>query len=465
MAFQVPRCRVVDEPSVLTQRRIPESHTELAIGPGGRDSPICGSAERPKRALVLQLHDRVPDKMMLRAAALRLVKAAQTATLNSANLTMNRSHNLAKQLDMHTDDRLLRQPQTMPALPAELYQEIFEHIKSRRDLCSLIRISRSHQLLAAPFLYHTVELSRLPEDAEQFCKAIIGTPYYGSLVVSLTIDKDNLYQPASAVPELVWFQLWCNVAHVLRKLPRLETLHLVRVPQEYTWILKKCPFLLKELHCDFKFDSDLLSFLNTQPRLSSIHWCVWDTLSPDLREDLPPSFPRTLLGKKALPVLEELVTNCTSFAEALVPGRPVRTLRVISDVIFSISSSTAPLHCLEIYFPPRVEVVRSLLRNVVLQAPKLRVLGTLNFQYSPLQESLPCLAELKELRILLVWDEPLQYYLLRLKATCPSLQAVYSLCQGHLDDRGQYLRFPMDPIGEPQRLRVIEVPLWDWKDV
>ncbi|TFK47018.1 hypothetical protein OE88DRAFT_1637413 [Heliocybe sulcata] len=340
---------------------------------------------------------------------------------------------------MHTDDSVVRRKQAVPtahALPVELYHEIFGHVKSRRDLCSLIRISRFHQPLVARFLYHTVELSKYSEHTEQFCKAILRTPYYGGLVVSLTIHGDNHY-PVS-LPDLECFRLWCNVACALRRLTRLETLHLVRLPQVYTWILKKCSFSLKELHCGHnKFDSDLLSFLNTQQRLSSIHWVVPD-ICPS-RGRPPPSFPKTLLAKKALPALEKLVTNCPSLAVALVPGRPVHRLRILSETVdetltSTIASSTAPLLCLETHTP---------LSGTLLSDDTLRSLATL-----------------KDLRTLVLRDRVSRGILLSLKDHCPSLEAVCCLFEGRLNDSGDYLRFPMAPVGKPQRLRDSEVPLW-----
>ncbi|TFK47019.1 hypothetical protein OE88DRAFT_1666835 [Heliocybe sulcata] len=344
----------------------------------------------------------------------------------------------------------------MATLPIELYQEILEHVDRRRDLCSLIRVAQTLRAPAQARLYRAIEVRR-HDHTDAFCRAILQATHLGALVLSLTISSDeqwrlgDLWQFQSAMP-----QVWYNIARALRKMPRLEVLRIKSGPHanENSWVLKECPFLLKEFQCDFTFGNELITFLRTQPRISSMSWIDPDKQRGRSERAIDQS---AFLAEGDLPVLRRLVTNSTTFAVAVVPGRPITTLRVLSEAIGenlgpSIGASTGPLHCLDIVFPfHQQEATQRFLSDLVRQAPHLRTLGAIKLRRTNVRQIFDALGALRDLRTLVLWDRVDQQTLVSLEAACPSLEAIVCLFQDGM--HGHFVRIPMNPIREPQLVR------------
>jgi len=217
------------------------------------------------------------------------------------------------------------------------------------------------------------------------------------------------------------------------------------------------------LRCDFKFGDDLISFLHAQPHISNLNWT-----DPDKERGRPEAVldHNNILALDALPTLEKLVTNSPGFAMTLVPGRPVTTLRVSTKMTEEklttiIGSSTGSLRCLELQVSFLKQETRlRFLSHLVHHAPNLRTLGILNLRGLITGDVLQALAALRDLRTLVLWDRVDHEALLNLAAACRSLESVTCLFRGASVPGSQYVRFPVNPLGEPQLMRDHEVPLW-----
>ncbi|EPQ58840.1 hypothetical protein GLOTRDRAFT_34274 [Gloeophyllum trabeum ATCC 11539] len=320
----------------------------------------------------------------------------------------------------------------VPQLPIELYQEVIGHIESKSDLCAISVVSRAVQALAESLIYHTVE-SRRRCRTQAFCKLVVECPRIGSLVRSLIVANDERHGSYPALPPF-----WDNMGRALQRMPHLEIL---RVHDGFTnpnaRILRRCTFSLRELSSDFALDGDLIAFLETQRRITSIDWTDTDNAARtvDPVRDTPSP------GQGALPQLQLLHTDSLGMAMRLVPGRPVTHLWVSNEAnamyeefITAISRSTGPLLSLRMGFPFHK--------------------GSID------REIMNALAAFKDLRTLVLWNMVTPDTLRSLESACPSLRVVACL---HYSYAYEYIRMPVNPIGTPQPMHDPDFSLW--KDV
>lgn len=346
----------------------------------------------------------------------------------------------------------------MPQLPIELYQEVIGHIESKSDLCAISVVSRAVQALAESLIYHTVE-SRRRCRTQAFCKLVVECPRIGSLVRSLIVANDERHGSYPALPPF-----WDNMGRALQRMPHLEIL---RVHDGFTnpnaRILRWCTFSLRELSSDFALDGDLIAFLETQRRITSIDWTDTDNAARtvDPVRDTPSP------GQGALPQLQLLHTDSLGMAMRLVPGRPVTHLWVSNEAnamyeefITAISRSTGPLLSLRMGFPFHKGSIVQCLSTLALQAPNLRSLGFLRPFTSKDGEIMNALAAFKDLRTLVLWNMVTPDTLRSLESACPSLRVVACL---HYSYAYEYIRMSVNPIGTPQPMHDPDFSLW--KDV
>ena len=237
-------------------------------------------------------------------------------------------------------------------LPAELFFPIFQHIRSKRDLCTLAATSRILQKPSEAALYHTITLPTR-DDVESFCNVVRQTPRFAPLVRSLTIEwpiskgkLDERYR-ADAVFRKTY---WERVGETLGKLAALEQLTIEDGRDHFlSWVLEGLGTKkLSVVRCGFVLDKAFLRFLKKQHTLKELSWTgslvsftsgATDTeipdeaegkLQPDIDDVELPAIKafQAFLGSTSLSNLQILHTESLALARALVPGRRITHLWV-----------------------------------------------------------------------------------------------------------------------------------------
>lgn len=133
---------------------------------------------------------------------------------------------------------------------------------------------------------------------------------------------------------------YVTISNTLRRLINLQSLKL-RTSGNYLRMLSGCTFQLHTFFCGYARDTDLICFLNSQPKLKTLH--------------LGFSCGSHQLAKGALPNLTKIEAPVWWLWE-LIPGRAIQevsyleTFYMPSDVAF-LASSMASIHSLSIGLP------------------------------------------------------------------------------------------------------------------
>ncbi|KAG8941995.1 hypothetical protein FRC03_003797 [Tulasnella sp. 419] len=133
----------------------------------------------------------------------------------------------------------------MGVLPVELYVIIVQHVTRKSDFCSLARCSSIFQILAEPYIYHSIS-SRYYLKFIKAARSVVSFPRRHGLVRILDLSRpgDRLQDGfhCSSIPRLV--------ARLLLVIPNLQALKVYAFPHS-RWILKRCSHpLLNTLSID-----------------------------------------------------------------------------------------------------------------------------------------------------------------------------------------------------------------------
>lgn len=280
-------------------------------------------------------------------------------------------------------------------LSVDAYRLVIKHVESRADLSTLCRVNKGFQRAAERELYNTIYASNAWESF-RICVLFSKTPRLAAIVENLTLivgadDDSDSEQPSEVrLPN----DFWPTVSRALR---RTTGLHLLNLHLEnagdaaQAWILSGTAFRLRHFHCDLQWNTDLVSFLNTQPGIDDLYivdyyWSE-DTAQPSTSLSSP-------LDPGALPNLSTLQCTFAEAACALVPTRPVARLKTcfsktrlvekreeLSFLFSKLMETTHPLHSLDIADSTYSDsFCMELLASVVKlqnQVHGLRYLGTL----------------------------------------------------------------------------------------
>lgn len=282
-------------------------------------------------------------------------------------------------------------------LSKEAYQLIIQNVGNRADICTLARVSRSFQRAAERSLYNTLYL-RDPGRTVELCKLLSSRLRLAMLVDALTISMqadsvdgsgDESTETSGSIPE----DFWESLAEALRCMTRLRFLNIhLDGDTQYAWILRRCTFQLRAFHCDFAWDADLVSFLNTQTKLSDLYLADFNANPPEIRQqeghDAPPT--DSSIESNSLPALSIVECSFADAITALIPGRPVTRIKTcfsredtpgkvkeLSQLVAALQRSTERLRCLDLADSSYTEEFSlKVLRVVAPSLPDLRYLGT-----------------------------------------------------------------------------------------
>jgi hypothetical protein len=205
----------------------------------------------------------------------------------------------------------------MPSIPVDVLREILQYV-GKNDLATLCRVNKIFCSCSRDVLYREI------------CRV--------RAITTLARSTDLARRVRSF--ENKFFNSSQELAMVLRNMSSLRSLYLGRIENGPS-ILDGCTFKLDSLTCSFPYSESLRKFLNSQPSLTNLTiWGEYESLSPFDERCLP-----NLTCIKALP----------SWLGVLVPGRPVREVIVIKDLILNIdlslfTLSTTPIQKLSIDF-------------------------------------------------------------------------------------------------------------------
>src|ERR1700721_2026157 len=177
----------------------------------------------------------------------------------------------------------------MPSIPVDVLREILEHV-DKNDLATLFRVNKICCACSQDVLYREIEC----EDPD---------------VIQTLAQSTDLARRVRS------FQTDCDIgelATALQNMSSLLRLGLDRIGDPS--ILDGCTFKLDSFACDFPYSESLQNFLNCQPSLTE--FTIY------LSAGHPPPFEETFL-----PNLTQ-VTAKPSWVHMLIPGRPVREVRV-----------------------------------------------------------------------------------------------------------------------------------------
>ncbi|KAG9083805.1 hypothetical protein FRC07_013814, partial [Ceratobasidium sp. 392] len=182
-------------------------------------------------------------------------------------------------------------------------------------LYRVVQTNRQCREIALPLLYRSVFLTR-ERSVRRFCQTVENDSGLARLVQSFSIAS-------SASPEEEHQGFLEGIHAALKNMVSLTDLsiRLIEQPpyQQRHWIFEGTTFQLTHLELRMDYDSALISFLTSQPKLRclTLLGAVPDHLST-LRLELPPT---------ALPNLTHFHGHYTQ-ALALVPGRPVKSVHI-----------------------------------------------------------------------------------------------------------------------------------------
>jgi hypothetical protein len=243
-------------------------------------------------------------------------------------------------------------------LPLELVDIVASSL-SRTDLAAFALVS-SHTLpVAQRHLYRRLSLS----------------PAFRNLFLVLQLAKKpvlarHVRSFTVSLPPMFFHAFYRQLAKALAHMNALTSLDLF-IPPNLSWILSSVhPQSLLHFACSFRFDCHVAEFLEKTNALLELEI---DDVSPRLN-----SF--------CLPNLSHFVGSCCA-AQTLVPGRPVQTIHLTSDLtheaVQCFSRSTANVSVLNATtnLPP-IPILQSLADNLPTLV-YLRVIATFDFTQAP----------------------------------------------------------------------------------
>jgi hypothetical protein len=172
-------------------------------------------------------------------------------------------------------------------LPVELYRPIFKEL-GQKDLISLLLVSRTFQLESEKLLYLKTSL-RSQKQTVLWCFQVLSKSRLFESVHHLYISFS--YQPARS-PTIAFGRLLTSILH---RLPNLLTLKLSGRDLWWRFCDKNlvyCPFKLRSLQCQFQFDSNFSSFLESQPAIVELQLSTGPharPLQPHYHSVIPPN--------------------------------------------------------------------------------------------------------------------------------------------------------------------------------
>jgi hypothetical protein len=201
----------------------------------------------------------------------------------------------------------------MPSIPIDVLQEILEHVR-KADLPTLCKVNKIFCSCSQDVLYRNIA---------------------GDIRVIQTLAQST--DLARRVRSFYYFGSCPELAMALRNMSSLRKLNL-RAGD----VLDGCTFKLYSFSFSLRHTESIQIFLTSQPTLTNL--TIWGD-----REPLPP------FDERCLPNLTRVEAN-SSLLRALIPGRPVREVTMISssgidstDLSF-FTLSTTPIQKLWIHF-------------------------------------------------------------------------------------------------------------------
>ncbi|EAU80908.2 hypothetical protein CC1G_03084 [Coprinopsis cinerea okayama7 len=295
-------------------------------------------------------------------------------------------------------------------LTLEAYSNIVGHVGRRSDITALCRVSKAFRRAAELALYKSIFLENTYQ-IRDLCVTLANSPRLASLVESLTLspvedeEHGHSYEDGDEdsslheLPDEYWLWISKALANTTRLLD-LEIHSQIGPTSACSWIYPKPPvFQLRSLHCDFDWDDDLVTFLNSQHDLEDLYILDFKPLIPSTATNDDTSSSTTssksmTIHDTAMPSLTTLECTFSEAADAIVPHRPISRLKTcfsktepsakqaeLTRLITTLAQSTRSLRSLDIadssYNEP---FTMSLLKTIVgnpVTSTSLRYLGTL----------------------------------------------------------------------------------------
>jgi hypothetical protein len=209
---------------------------------------------------------------------------------------------------------------TMSTIPVDVLRDILEHVR-KADLATLCRVSKICCSCSQDVLYRDIDRN-----------TYITPTLARSTDLARRVRSFECYQ---SCPEL---------AIALRNMSSLRRLELWGV---HSSVVDGCTFKLDSFTCDFPYSESLQRFLNSQSSLTELSIATLTIATHS--QPYPLSFEETFLPNLTRVRAE---TWCVCI---LIPGRPVREVRVIewfgNSIDFGIFTlSTAPIRKLHISY-------------------------------------------------------------------------------------------------------------------
>lgn len=303
-------------------------------------------------------------------------------------------------------------------LSREIYQLIIQNVSSRSDLLSLTHVSKPLRRAAERALYNTLYMKD-PATTVKLCITISSTPRVATLVDALTVfsttDEVSFHpdtedeeqfddEETNSLPE----NYWDCLASALRQATQLRFFNLhIDGDNDKSWILRDAPFRLRSFHCDLAWDADLVTFLNTQDRMTDLYLADYavssrppeDTASEEQSAKEEDGMRRRSgsptsvlpLDPDALPALSMLECSFIDAVAAIAPRRPLRRVKTcfsredtpgktdeLQRLYAGLRNATARVRSLDLADAAYAEDFSlTVLGALVPRFPELRYLGTL----------------------------------------------------------------------------------------
>ncbi|KAG1884974.1 hypothetical protein F4604DRAFT_1728744 [Suillus subluteus] len=201
-------------------------------------------------------------------------------------------------------------------LPVELWLLVFSFTEvlefSLNDLAALCQVCIAFHHAAVDYLYKSIMV-----DNSDVCTTLAKHPHLAEKVKSFIFTYPTITECNGPEVHLD------NLTLALKNMTCLSTLKLIHSQRRYSSVLRYCDAKLHVFHCTYDVDRQFLSFLIKQDNIRDLAITApgdpildQDTFF-ELSEILPPT---------SLPHLTEISASLY-FLHALVPGRPVQTLR------------------------------------------------------------------------------------------------------------------------------------------
>ncbi|KAG1835652.1 hypothetical protein EV424DRAFT_1639113 [Suillus variegatus] len=226
-------------------------------------------------------------------------------------------------------------------LPVELWLLVFSFGKfSSNDLAVLCRVCAGLYHAVVDSLYESITV-----DNSDVCTTLAECPHLAEKVKSFVFTYPTIMVYDGPEVHLD------NLTSALKNMTCLSTLKLIHSQKHgYSSVLQYCDAELHAFHCTYRVNRRLLSFLNRQDSIRDLALTGMPTF------DIYPKREEMFLPT-SLPLLTEISAN-SCFLKALVPGRPVRTVRFKGQHVHSsgtrlsdfIDPSTVPVKNLGLDF-------------------------------------------------------------------------------------------------------------------